>query len=739
MHPLGIPKKIKTKTIDGIKYGLSRWDDKLYPLTFKDYLKLNTIERVRIQSDDPSNYKTFKDKGNPKSRYMALPNLKRANIKTEWTLEMVEEYKRCRDDILYFAENYCVITHIDYGTIKIRLREYQKDMIELMNDNRMFIGRLSRQLGKTAGTAIFLAHYITFNNDKAVGILAHKGSMSREVLDRAKQVIEFLPDFMQPGIVEWNKGSIELDNGCSVGAYASSPDAVRGNSFALIYVDECVGPNTKVTIRNKETRETSKIKISKLNELLFNDNLYIDPLEWDCYDNETKTFFPTSKYEVLTENGFKSFSGIKKVHGKIYTLSLSSGDTLQCSYKHKVKLISGEWIEAHNSVGMILSNGFKVESFEYLKEGDLYDLIDVEDGHQYTTNTIESHNCAFIPAFEDAWKAIQPVISSGRHSKIIITSTPDGMNHFYDLWNGAISGNSGFKPYEAVWHSVKERLYNENDEFDDGYEWTKNTIGDSSLEAFMQEHNGDFQGGSNTLIRGMKLANLTWKDALETEDNYYEYIPYTEGHKYVATLDSAEGRGQDYHVLNIIDVTEFPYQQAAVYRSNTVSHLILPDILLRYLYKYNEPPIYIELNSTGEIISKTLFMDLEYENVICDSYTHLGMKQTKTSKAIGCSTLKDLIEKDKLILNHKDSILELRTFEAKGRSWEAAEGKKDDCVMSLVIFAWLTTQTVFSDYTGNEDIRLATQIFDDHLDSMYEEMAPVIVHSDDEESLDWSI
>lgn len=583
-HPLGINNDYEYEVIDDITFVRSRWDNKLYPLNFSDYLKLNKIEKVTIQSKDPNNFKTYKNRSDRKTRYMGISNLKRAEVQTKWTDEMKAEWRKCRDDIVYFAENYCVITHVDYGTIKINLRDYQKDMLRLMNDNRMFVGKLSRQLGKTVATSIYLAHYVTFNSAKAVGVLAHLGSMAREVLDRTKQVIEYLPDFLQVGIVEWNKGSIELDNGSTIAAYASSPDAVRGNSFSLIYIDET----------------------------------------------------------------------------------------------------------------------------------------------------------AFIENWEDSWKAIQPVISSGRYSKLIMTTTPKGMNHFYEIWQAATNGLSGYAPYETNWTAVKERLYNSKDIFDDGFEWSLVTISSSSLESFLQEHDGAFHGDSGTLINGATLANLRGVD-VENVNGWYKYKEYTEGNKYIATLDSAEGRGQDYHVMNIINVTEFPYEQVAVYRSNTASHLIVPSILLSYLHEYNEPPIYIELNSTGVQIAKSLFSELEYENVICDSYNDLGMKQTKTSKAIGCSTLKDFIEKRKLIINHKPTIEELRTFVAKGVSWAAEDNKNDDCVMSLVIFAWLTKQDKFKEYIDNEDLELGSEIFGDVLEQYIEDMEPVVINTNDDYDNAWAI
>ena len=579
-HPLNIgdniairpPGSLETKVEDGIHWVKSQWDGKWYPEKFDEYLKINKIVKIPSNADKPELFQTFKDKNNPRTRYNAFPNLKRANIKIKWTKEMVQEWKKCRDDIVYFAETYCAITHIDYGTIKVQLRDYQRDMLEIMHKKRMTVCNLSRQLGKTTVVAIFLAHFVCFNKDKAVGILAHKGSMSAEVLDRTKQAIELLPDFLQPGISEWNKGNITLDNGSTIGAYASSPDAVRGNSFAMIYIDEC----------------------------------------------------------------------------------------------------------------------------------------------------------AFIPNFVDAWLAIQPVISSGRRSKIIITTTPNGLNHFYDIWTAAIEKKSGFEPYTAIWNSVKERLYNDEDIFDDGWQWSKQTISASTLEQFNQEHGAQFQGTSGTLISGMKLAIMDWIEVTPENGYFYRYKKPAPERKYIASLDCSEGRGQDYHALHIIDVTDEKWEQVAVLHSNEISHMILPDIVYKYLMEYNEAPVYIELNSTGVSVAKSLYMDLEYENVICDSMVDLGMKQTRRTKPVGCSTLKDLIEKDKLKINHKPTILEFRTFSQNKLSWAAEDGFHDDLVMSLVIFAWLTTQQKFADYVDKEDLRLASEVFGRELEDMNDDYAPVV-------------
>lgn len=434
----------------------------------------------------------------------------------------------------------------------------------------------------TTVTAILLAHYVIFNESKAVGVLAHLGSMSREVLDRIKQAIEMLPDFLQPGIVEWNKGSIALENGSSIAAYASSPDAVRGNSFSMIYVDEC----------------------------------------------------------------------------------------------------------------------------------------------------------AFIENFTETWKAILPVVSSGRNSKILLTSTPNGMNHWYDLWQTAIKDNTkGFIPYNADWTSVKERLYNGADIFDDGYEWAIVQIESSTIENFRQEHMTVFVGASNTLINGFKLSKISAVDVDSSDSAFYKFEEPQENRKYVFTVDVSEGRGQDYSVIQMTDVTEYPYKQVGLYRNNRISHLLLPSVIKRYAEMYNDAYVYIELNSVGGTVAKTLYVDLEYENVICDSSIDLGMKQTKTTKQIGCSTLKDLIEKDKLIIRDKHTISELRTFVEHGKSWAAQKGFHDDCVMGLVIFAYLTTQPRFYDYI-DEDRNIGIDLFEEELDELYGDFSVGLIISNADGDID---
>lgn len=336
-------KKIKfnRKYINGIPWVQSNIDSEWYPGNLDDWKVINQMDKpnkLKIQSVDPSDFKTYKNKDDKRTRYNGIPNLRRANRQVSWGAPMeviAEEYKKCRDDIEYFARNYCSIVHIDLGNIKMNPRPYQTDMLKIADDNRFSLFLLSRQLGKTTIMGVFLAHYLIFNRDKEAGILAHKGSMSAEVLERVKNVIENLPDFLQPGVEEWNKGNITFDNGCKIGAYASGSDSVRGKSFSLIYIDEA----------------------------------------------------------------------------------------------------------------------------------------------------------AFVPGFDDFWKATFPVISSGEESKVVMTSTPNGLNHYHALYTAAVEGTSTFVPYTAAWRDVHSRLYNDDGKFDDGAQWEKDTIGNTSQEAFNQEHN----------------------------------------------------------------------------------------------------------------------------------------------------------------------------------------------------------------------------------------------------------
>lgn len=247
-------------------------------------------------------------------------------------------------------------------------------------------------------------------------------------------------------------------------------------------------------------------------------------------------------------------------------------------------------------------------------------------------------------------------------------------------------------------------------------------------------HNCKFLGTAGTLINGFKLSKMRGKDILPDDHGFYKFKDPEPEHKYIMTVDSSEGRGQDYHAVHVIDTTKYPFEQVGVFHCNKTSHLHLPAIIMKYAMMYNNAYVYCEIASTGELVMTELFRDLEYENVIMEDRVGggrraLGLKPNKKTKAIGCSALKDLIEKDKLIIHHVPTLKEFLTFVEKGTSWEAEEGYHDDLVMSLVTFAYLSTQERFSEFVEKE-YNLSYDIFRDEVEELMDGEIPFVMIAD---------
>lgn len=170
--------------------------------------------------------------------YNGNPLLKKARKRISWTQDQVQEWLKCAQDPIYFAEKYIKVVHVDRGFVPIELYDYQKEIIDKLQNNRRVTVVTSRQAGKTTTAAVIILHYILFNEHKRVALLANKGDAAREILERIKNSYEALPEWLQQGVVEWNKGSISLENGCIVLAAATSSSAIRGKSINLLYIDE---------------------------------------------------------------------------------------------------------------------------------------------------------------------------------------------------------------------------------------------------------------------------------------------------------------------------------------------------------------------------------------------------------------------------------------------------------------------------------------------------------------------
>jgi hypothetical protein len=509
--------------------------------------------------------------------YLNNPNLKAAGVQIDWTEEQAQEYVKCMEDPVYFVKKYVKIVNVDLGLVNFELYPFQEKMIESFTDNRFTICKIGRQSGKSITCIAFFLHYILFNKDVSVALLANKLATARELLSRLQMAYEHLPKWLQQGVVTWNKGNIELENGAKVMAAATSSSAIRGGSFNILFLDEF----------------------------------------------------------------------------------------------------------------------------------------------------------AFVPneMAEEFFNSVYPTISSGQSTKVIIVSTPQGMNHFYKLWVDAEEGRNTYNPISVHWSEVPGR-----DE-----KWKQTTIKNTSAEQFRQEFDTEFLGSTNTLINVTKLKNMPYKNPRKVAEdgNLKIYgFPKKDG-VYFVTVDVARGRGGDYSAFSIFDATQVPYTQVVTYRSNNIPPMVYPTIIRRMAQTYNEAFVLVEINDVGQQISDILYHEMEYENIISISSdtrkgqsissgfsgksTTMGIRTTKSTKKIGCMNMKSLIEEDKLIIKDFETINELTSFISKGHKYEAEAGKFDDLVDTLILFSWMTTDNFFKELC---DVDTRKEIYEERLKHLEENMLP---------------
>jgi hypothetical protein len=326
----------------------------------------------------------------------------------------------------------------------------------------------------------------------------------------------------------------------------------------------------------------------------------------------------------------------------------------------------------------------------------------------YTINLLFIDEAAHIENWDEFFTSVYPTISSGSESKIILVSTPNGLNHFYSTWANAKEGRNGYASILVNWKDVPGR-----DE-----KWRQETLAGMNfdLEKFDQEMNCEFLGSSGTLIAGWKLKELVPQTAVVQQEGLMQYYKPQKDHIYTIVCDVSRGKGLDYSAFQIIDVTKMPYEQACVYRNNSVSPVDYADVIHRLAKAYNNAAVLVEINDIGEQVSHSLHYDFGYENILFTENSgragkqvtagfsgrtaDKGIRTTKLVKSVGCSILKLLVEQNQFIVNDFHTINELSTFSKKGNSYEAESGKHDDLVMCLVLFAWLSEQQYFKDYSN---------------------------------------
>jgi len=338
---------------------------------------------------------------------------------------------------------------------------------------------------------------------------------------------------------------------------------------------------------------------------------------------------------------------------------------------------------------------------------------------------------AFVPSniAEEFFTSVYPTISSGTQSKILISSTPCGMNHYYRMWTEAIEGQNGFKYIEANWRQVPGR----------DQAWAneqRRVLGD---EKFLQEMECEFIGSAGTLLTSAALKSLAFvKPQHLTENGIKIYQAPIPEHIYTIIVDTSRGKGLDYSAFSVIDVTSIPYRQVCSYKDNNISPLVYPSIIKRIGDYYNQAYALIEINDNGQQIVDSLFEDYEYENILSTvdlkgkialtwgygNKSTRGVRTTKSVKRLGCSLMKGLIENQKIIIQDFDTISELSTFIAKGGSFEAEDGSHDDLVMTLVLFSWMTNQSFFSELTN---INIKQKLHQEQMQQIEDEQLPTFL------------
>jgi len=357
-------------------------------------------------------------------------------------------------------------------------------------------------------------------------------------------------------------------------------------------------------------------------------------------------------------------------------------------------------------------------------------------------NIIYLDEFAHIPnnIAEDFFSSVYPTISAGKDTKVIITSTPRGLNKFYHLWKGATKqqgedGKNEFIPIEVSWRDVPK--YPGGPLRDD--KWMTETIANTSLEQFNQEYNTEFLGSTNTLISSWKLSSMNWNRPIKThKDGLSIYQEPKSGHIYVVTVDVARGIGKDYSAFTVIDASVSPYKLVAKYRNNLIPPLVFPNIIESVARLYNNAWVLVEVNDIGGQVVDILHSELEYENIVSTvakgrkgqvvsggfgrGNKLQGVRTTIALKKTGCSILKNLVEQDRLILEDQDIIDELMTFVSYGdQGWKAEDGHTDDLVMCLILFSWLCRQQYFKDMTS---IDIRKGMMEEEIDDIENELTP---------------
>lgn len=381
---------------------------------------------------------------------------------------------------------------------------------------------------------------------------------------------------------------------------------------------------------------------------------------------------------------------------------------LKLAYEHLPRYLQ-QGVQTWAKMEVILSNGssvFAAATSSSAVRGGSYNVLLCDE-------------FAFVPEniANEFYASTYPTITSGKTTKIIMVSTPNGRNLFHKFWSESQSGDNDFVPTVAHWSDVPGR-----DE-----KWKEETIRNiGGPEKFAQEMDLSFLSTSYTLIRPQILQTLTHSKPIATSPTgYHEYVPPQEGHSYICCVDTASGQGLDYSAFVIIDTTVLPYQVVATYANNRVTTMEYPAVIMEYAKRYEMPWMLIEVNDIGRDIAHVLYRDYEYPRLMTtmndkrlgqrlgfgwNKTRHPGVRMTVGVKRSGCAILKTLVENHQLLLHDYRILQELSVFVQRGATCEAEFGHHDDLVMPLVMFGWASLQPNFAEVSNTRALDVYTQI-----------------------------
>lgn len=539
------------------------------------------------------------------------------DIVFEYTPEEIQELTKCANDIFYFANNYAWCLQGSKGYQPLTLRDYQEEMLDAYVKNRFNITLSCRQIGKTVIAAVFILHYIIFNYDRHVAIAANKYATATEIMDKIKEMMNYLPFFMKPGVKINNISKMSFANGCRIEAQATTKRSFIGYTIHMLYLDE---------------------------------------------------------------------------------------------FAH---------VEPH------ILNEF--------------------------------------------YENIMPTVSSMEDSKIIVTSTPNGYNKFFDLYQGAVDGKNSFHPIRVDWWQVPGR-----DE-----KWKEKMIFDCGGEdEFMRQYGNSFLSTGNTLLSPDSLAKLqknrvkyVYRELVELEKNWDEEFRNLKWHpgfnvedlknpKYMwaMSIDLAEGGGGDNSILNFfrlqpkpkeliskIDVKSEDYKksdffqlvQVGRFKSNTIDiptlaklvNIMTPRIInsdkIRIVCEYNAfggEFLFQLQNAFGNNNNFDISTILKFKHSEDAKAKKYGLKVTASNKPVMCVNLKGLIADDGIVVTDDDTVGEFEVFSKVGNSWKASRDH-DDLAMSVVdltaifdhpYFDVMMEEVMYEE--GNEEI---AKLFEEKIDEKF--------------------